>query len=57
MSGVFFRWNAAAAGAAHTAADDIPIEELLAATGYGMHVQAEEITQQRVAAVAQSDGL
>jgi hypothetical protein len=57
MSGVFFPLDGGRRGAAHTAADDIPIEELLAATGYGMHVQTEEITQQCVTAVAQSDGL
>ena len=57
MSGVFFRRSAAATGAPHATSDDFAIQQLLAPTRYRVHVQAEEITQQRVAAVPESDGL
>ena len=57
MSGVFFRGLAAAAGAARPSADHILIEQLLAAAGNGVRVQAEEIAEQGVAAMTQADGL
>lgn len=45
MSGVFFRRGTAAAGASGPPADHILIQELLPATGDGMHVQTQEAAQ------------
>jgi hypothetical protein len=57
MSGVFFRRGTSPARAAGPAADHIPIQQLLTTAGDGMHVQAQEIAQQSVPAMAQANGL
>src|ERR1700722_2818636 len=44
-------------GAARSAADHILIQQLLPTAGYGVYVQAQEIAEQSVPAVAQADGL
>src|SRR6266478_1384252 len=56
MLGVFFRGCTTTAGAAGSAADHILIQQLLPTAGHGMHLQAQEITQQSVPAMAQADG-
>ena len=56
MSGVFFPPGTTLAGAARSAADHILIQQLLPTAGHGMYVQAQEIAEQSVAAVAQADG-
>ena len=56
-SGVFFRRSTTTAGAARSAADHILIQQLLPTAGYGVYVQAQEIAEQSVPAVAQADGL
>jgi hypothetical protein len=56
-SGVFFRRSTTTPGAARAAADHILIQQLLPTAGHGMHVQAQEISEQSVPAVAQADGL
>ncbi len=56
MSGVFSRRSTTPARAARSAADHILIQQLLPTAGHGMYVQAQEIAEQSVAAVAQADG-
>src|SRR5712691_5589529 len=56
-SAVFFRGDATAACAACSAADHILVQELLPPAGDGMGVQTQKISQQGVAAMADSEGL
>jgi hypothetical protein len=53
----FSRWLAASTEAAATASDHFLIQKLLGATGYGVRIQSQKISQQSVAATAQSEGL
>jgi len=56
-SGFFSRRSSTHAGAARSAADHILIQQLLPTPGDGMHVQAQEVAEQSVPAMAQADGL
>src|SRR6266852_1501315 len=53
----FFRRSTTTTGAARSAADHILIQQLLPTPGYGMYIQAQEIAEPSVPAVAQADGL
>ena len=55
MSGVFFRGGTATARPACPAGDHILIQQLSAAAGDGVRIQAQEVAQQGVAAVPQAD--
>src|SRR5713101_2932248 len=57
ISAVFFDRLAAAAGTAGTTGRYILIEQLLTSAGDGVRIQAEELSQNTVAAMAQFDGL
>ena len=56
MSGVFFRGLTAATLTAYPPADDVAVQQLLTTASDSVRVQAQEIAEQGVAAVSQSDG-
>jgi hypothetical protein len=57
MSAVFFDWFASTAGTAGAASRYILIEQLLASAGDSVRIQAEEVSQNAIAAMSQFDGL
>ena len=57
MSSVFFDGFASAAGTASAASGYIPIKQLLASAGDSVRIQAEEFSQNAIAAMSQLDGL
>src|SRR5215510_8776851 len=57
MSGVFFPSEYDTTHASGSTADDILLQKLLSTASHGMHIQAQEVTQQSISAMAPAHGL
>src|SRR5262249_3686330 len=57
MSGGFFRRSTTTTHASGSTADDILLQKLLSTASHGMHIQAQEVTQQSISAMAPAHGL